>query len=225
MIEARYVASLDRAVLVDPDAKPWRAFKARRMALKGTPLDLQPTAAIRASWAGKKIGATSRVDVKVLHDARVLAFHLEWRDSRENREFDGNTTFVDAVAILLPSTADAPFASMGAPGKAVNAWYWRADDKQGRGRHLVAEGFGTTRTIDSELVQGHGFWKDGRWCAVIARPLRVQTNEPVAQLAPGATTRFGVAVWEGNHGERAGIKSFSGEWQELRLEPTPAAGR
>jgi DMSO reductase family type II enzyme heme b subunit len=113
---------------------------------------------------------------------------------------------------------------MGAPGAAVNAWYWRADES-GTGRHLVAEGLGTTRTLDTDIVRGAGVWKGGRWRVVIARALRVATDAPVAQLEPGTTTGFGVAVWEGEHGERAGIKAFSGDWQDLKLDPMPTARR
>jgi hypothetical protein len=48
----------------------------------------------------------------------------------------------------------------------------------------------------------------------------------VAQLEPGAATGFGVAVWDGSGGERAGIKAFSGPlWQELQLDAMPTARR
>ena len=68
-------------------------------------------------------------------------------------------------------------------------------------------------------VRAHGVWKDGHWYLVLRRALRVATDEPVAQLEPGMRTGFGVAIWEGDHGERAGIKAFSGDWRELRLAP------
>ena len=121
-----------------------------------------------------------------------------------------------------PHEPEAPSVTMGAPGTPVNAWYWRADE-DGRGRHVVAEGLGTTRTVDLELVRGRGIWKEGRWQIVIARALQVSTQEPVAQLTPGETTGFGVAIWEGASSERAGLKSFSGDWRELRLAATPPA--
>jgi hypothetical protein len=61
---------------------------------------------------------------------------------------------------------------------------------------------------------------------VIARALRVDTQEPIAQLEPGAETGFGVAVWDGNQGERAGIKAFSGPlWLELQLDAVPETTR
>jgi hypothetical protein len=45
-----------------------------------------------------------------------------------------------------------------------------------------------------------------------------------AQVTPGSDTGFGVAVWEGSHKERAGIKAFSGDWKPLTIDPTPAGG-
>jgi len=114
-------------------------------------------------------------------------------------------------------------AIMGAVGMAVNAWYWRADEN-GRGRHVLAEGLGTTRTIDYELVRGNGVYRDKRWYVVITRALKVQSSENPVQLDPGQSTGFAVAVWEGGHSERAGIKSISGDdWIKLDLESAPEA--
>jgi DMSO reductase family type II enzyme heme b subunit len=224
MMEAHYAAGAGWKQLLDPDSRAWRAAGAESLRLIGTPVGLQPTAAIRAAWTGKSIGAVDRVTVAAVHDGEALAFRLEWDDATENRELADNTSFPDAAAVLLPSTADASVMTMGAPGAAVNAWYWRADES-GSGRHVSAEGLGTSRTLDVELVRGAGVWKDGRWRVVIARALRVATGDPVAQLTPGERTRIAVAVWEGGHGERAGIKAFSGDWQGLELEPLPTARR
>jgi DMSO reductase family type II enzyme heme b subunit len=190
----------------------------------GTPVGLQPTGAIRNTWISRKIGAVSAVGVAAVHDGSQLAFRLEWEDPVADRAVDDPTAFVDAAAVLLPAVVGAPSVTMGAPGLAVNAWYWRAD-ADGRGRHVVAEGLGTTRTVDVELVRGRGTWRDGRWRVVITRALRVATAEPVAQLRSGEVTGFAVAIWDGAHAERGGIKAFSGDWQELRLAAVPTARR
>ena len=92
------------------------------------------------------------------------------------REITDTTVFPDGCGILLPTVQYAPMAIMGAVGMAVNAWYWRADEN-GRGRHVVAEGLGTTRTIDYETVRGNGVYKDNRWHVVITRAMQVQSPE------------------------------------------------
>jgi DMSO reductase family type II enzyme heme b subunit len=223
-MQVPFVASPSLEELLQPDAPLWRGARAERVALMGTPVGLQPTAAVRVAWTNRKIGAVGEVDVAAVCDGQRLAFRLEWADPSENRELVETTAFPDAAAVLLPVAKGAPVVTMGAPGQAVNALYWRADEN-GAGRQVVAEGIGTSRTVDVDLVKGQGLWKEGRWRHVIARALRVETAEPVAQLAAGQTTGFAVAVWEGGNGERAGIKAFSGEWRELALAAAPTARR
>jgi complex iron-sulfur molybdoenzyme family reductase subunit gamma len=223
-MQARYVPRLDLEAVLQPDAALWQAAKPETVELKGTPLDMQPSGAIKASWAKKKIGAVQVVQVAAIHDGERIAFRVEWSDPIAHREITDDTPFPDGCGILFPTVQFAPMAVMGAVGMAVNAWYWRADEN-GRGRHLLAEGLGTTRLIDEELVRGNGVHENGRWHVVITRPLRVKIgSEKPAQLEPGQSTGFGVAVWEGGHGERAGLKAISGDdWIKLDLEPASEA--
>jgi DMSO reductase family type II enzyme heme b subunit len=223
-VHVPFVASAELPELLDPEGAAWRGARPERIALVGTPLGLQPTAAVRVAWTSRRIGAVERVETAALHDGRHLAFRLEWSDPSEDRDPRDAASFPDAAAVLLPAAPGAAVATMGAPGRAVNAWYWRAD-QDGAGRHVVAEGIGTTRPVDLDLVRARGVWEEGRWRVVIARALRVDTAEPVAQLRAGEKTGFAVAVWDGGSGERGGIKSYSGEWRELSLAAPPAARR
>lgn len=222
-MRASYSAGLEIGGLLDPGAPVWGRMRPEKVALSGTPLGLQPTASIRVAWSERKIGAVSSASVRAVHDGHTLAFALEWSDPDENRDLVDTTAFPDAAAILLPSVADAPMVTMGAPGAPVTAWYWRADEQTGRG--VVAEGIGTSRSSGGDQVAARGAWKGGRWRVVLARALRVETSEPVAQLEPGQTTQFGIAIWEGGRGERAGIKAFSVDWRTLTLDAVPTAGR
>jgi DMSO reductase family type II enzyme heme b subunit len=223
-MRARYVSETDLEALRDPESAGWKPREALPIALMGTPLGMQPSEAIRVAWSDRRIGAVDRVRVAAAHDGRELAFHLEWADPTENGAGHDNDQFPDAAAVLLPSAPGAPLITMGQSGQAVNAWYWRAD--QASARNIVAEGLGTSRSVDDERVRARGVWKEGHWRVVIARALRVEGPEPVAQLRPGESGGFGVAVWDGGSGERAGIKSFSGpQWIDLQLDGLPSAGR
>ena len=224
-MQAHYAVGFDIEAMLDAESPLWSAGSSQELPMIGTPAGLQPTAAIRNSYTGKKIGAIERVKVSAAHNGRELAFRLEWEDASENDSLDDTTDFPDGAAVVLPSVKDAPIITMGAPNQAVNAWYWRADEKAGLGRQVIAEGLGTSRTVDRELVRTRGIWKGGRWQVVIARALRVESSEPLAQLQPGEATGFGVAVWEGSAKERAGIKSFSGNWIELALDGVSTARR
>lgn len=220
-MKAHYIENLDIEAALDPKAKLWSGVGATALKLSGTPLGLQPTGAIRAAWAEKQIGLVDRVGVKAVHDGRNLAFHLDWKDPTEDRETPDNSSFPDAAAVFLPASAGAPVITMGAPGHPVNAWYWRANDS--RGHHVVAEGIGTTETIDYEAVRARGLWSRGRWHVVIARAMRIDSPRKVAQLEASISSGFSVAIWDGGNGERAGIKSYSGEWRELKLDAAPSA--
>ena len=223
-MQVRYVPRFEVDTVLQPDAALWQAGEIETVKLKGTPLDMQPTDLIKVSWAEKKIGAVEVVQVAAVHDGERIAFRVEWSDPTENREIGDTTAFPDGCGILFPTVQYAPMAVMGAVGMAVNAWYWRADEN-GLGRHVLAEGLGTTRTIDYELVRGNGVYKDKRWHVVITRAMKVQSSENPAQLEPGQSTGFGVAVWEGEpQGERAGLKAISGDdWIKLDIEAGASA--
>lgn len=219
-MQVRYVPRFEPDAILQPDAEVWRAQQAETVKMKGTPLDMQPTAAIKVAWAGKKIGIVEQVQVAAVHDGERIAFRLEWDDPTEDSVISDDTSFVDGCGILLPTVPYAPMAIMGAIGMAVNAWFWIADEN-GRGRHLMAEGLGTTRTIDYDQVRGYGVHRDGRWHVVITRAMQVESTDEPVQLEPGQSTGFGVAVWEGSRRERAGIKAVSGDdWIALEIEPT-----
>lgn len=220
-MQARYVPQIEVASL-EPDAALWSKAGAESVALLGTPVGLQPTAMIRTKFMNVKIGTVEEVSVRAVHDGRTLSFRLEWSDAEQNTDMTDPTTFSDGAAVLLPGKEGAPLMTMGVPTLPVNAWYWRADE-DGGGRQVVAEGVGTTRPAGHEQVLGHGVWREGRWQVVISRQLKVENPEPVVQLEAGQKTGFGVAVWEGGAGERAGIKAFSGDWRELVLEGMPTA--
>jgi DMSO reductase family type II enzyme heme b subunit len=209
--------------LLDPESGPWRAQAGESIQLMGTPVGLQPTEAIRVAWMGKTIGAIGSVRVAAIHNGDVLAFRLDWEDPDEDAEVLDNDTFPDAAAISLPAAEDAPMVLMGAAGKPVNVWYWRADEADSA-RHLTAEGLGTSRTLDVKTVKARGIWKEGRWQVVIAREMNVNTPG-AAQITPGSEIGFGVAIWEGSHKERAGIKAFSVDWKQLTIDPTNAGGK
>ena len=218
-MKVRHVPRFEVDTVLQPDAALWRAEKAETVKLKGTPLDMQPSGAIKTSWAGKKIGAVEAVQVAAIHDGERIAFRLEWSDPIENREIGDITDFPDGCGILFPTVPFAPMAVMGAVGMAVNAWYWRADEN-GRGRQLLAEGLGTTRIIDYELVRGKWRLRE----RALARGHHAgdegaELREAWLSSSPVKAGGFAVAVWEGGHGERAGLKAISGDdWIKLDIE-------
>ncbi len=225
-MRARYLRNVSLPALLDPGGAPWRELPAETLTLSPTPSALQPTAAVRAAFPDGRIGAITLAAVSALHNGRDIAFHLRWQDPSEDTGANGqdDTGFPDAAAILLPTLEDAPLMSMGAPGAPVTAWYWRADEP-GPGRQVSATGLGSTVTVDRQQVQCAARYRDGAWQVVIARSLDARGDTSLATLAPGKSTRFSLAVWEGSHGERAGIKAVAlgplAGWHALDLDPAP----
>ena len=201
--------------LLEPSAAAWSEVPPTIVALTGTPAAMQSTAAVRNSWKDRPIGAIRSVEVRALRTADALAFHLRWEDPAPNRDHGDNTVFPDAAAIALPLHADAPLITMGAPGMPLTAWFWRADSGS-QGFEVRAEGPGTTQ-ITGRSVQASAAWDGGVWQLVLARSLAGAGTADSIALAAGQTSRFGVAVWEGSHAERGGLKAFSGDWRELEL--------
>jgi hypothetical protein len=76
-MKVRYVPRLEIDAVLDPGAALWRGAEVETVKLKGTPLDMQPTSAIKVGWAGKKIGAVEVVQVSAVHDGER---RLEWKD-------------------------------------------------------------------------------------------------------------------------------------------------
>lgn len=206
---------LSLARLLDPADAAWQQADATRLPLQGTPAAMQPTAAVRNHWQKKTIGAVASVEVRALCTDDALAFHLRWADAAATFDHGDNSRFPDAAAIALPLHADALLQTMGAPEAPLTAWYWRADSRE-QGFQVLARGPGSTRIVDRAVRVGAG-WADGRWQVVIARRLGNGGTADTIDLAPGQELRFGVAVWEGSHGERGGLKAFSGDWRPLRL--------
>ncbi|HMV71548.1 MAG TPA: hypothetical protein PKC08_05160 [Pseudomonadales bacterium] len=209
--------------LLDPFGEAWSHVSTEALALSGTPSALQPTAAVRVAFPEGTIGAIRSTELAVAHNGSEIAFHLRWADASMNTIAEENDTlFPDGAALLFPVVPGAPLMSMGAPGKPVTAWYWRADEPD-RGRHVSAEGLGSTDTLDRKLVKVAGVHRDGHWHVVIARALAVANGPATVRLAPGQTTPFSLAIWEGGHRERAGIKAFAmgphDGWHELTLDP------
>lgn len=222
-MKAGFVPGIPLQGLLDAQALVWLEAAAQAIELTGTPSALQPTAAVRAEFPDGRIGAVKQVSVSALHNGSELAFRLAWQDAAADTGADGqdDVGFPDAAAILFPSRPNAPLMTMGAPGLPVNAWYWRADEN-GRGRQVTAEGLGTTQTVDREQVHARGAYGSGGWAVVIARALRAPSAGSVAQLEAGVAASFSVAVWEGSHGERAGIKAIAlgplSGWHELIVD-------
>jgi DMSO reductase family type II enzyme heme b subunit len=207
-----------RESLLDAAAPQWKGASVETVALKGTPLTLQPSAYIKAAWKDREIGKVKSVKVSALHNGEDVFFRLAWADPDDDERIADNDVFPDGAALLFPMNGDAPLQTMGSKTQPVNAWQWRADFGE-HGRNNVAEGLGTTRLSEASHVRCRASWDHGSWQLVITRPLAApgDPGESV-QLRPGSSQKVAIAIWEGANGERGGIKAFSQAWRQLDLD-------
>jgi DMSO reductase family type II enzyme heme b subunit len=137
---------------------------------------------------------------------RLWRIRVVWDCSEPVRELGEDVDrFVDAAAVLAPSVPDAPWMTMGAPGKAVEGALWRADREELLG--VRAEGLGTVeRSAAPQAWKVRAEWKAGRWS------LQLELED---WAALDARRRVAIAVWQGAQGDRGGLKSVSSGWIEV----------
>ncbi len=216
-MRANYVANADDKKILDPYAALWNSAQAETIAMEGTPAAMQPTAAIRASWSDKPIGAVNKVSVKAIHNGKSMAFRLEWDAPRQNDSHGDNTVFPDGAAISFPLKPGASAMGMGTPDLPIGVWKWQADAAE-EGKQIYAEGMGTSEVVDRGALKVKSEWKDGRWTVVILRDLQVIQDNAAVQFLTDQDAQFALAVWDGGSNERGGIKAFSGQqWLNLTL--------
>jgi DMSO reductase family type II enzyme heme b subunit len=203
--------------LLNPASQAWRQAPSTNVVLSPTPLEMQPTEYVRVSWTGRPYGKAPSVRVSTLHNGKALFFRLRWEDESVDGKIVDINQFVDAAAVLFPVVEDAPLLGMGTRGKPVNAWFWRADWE--RPKNVAAEGMGTTERRDDPALAASARHTRGRWDVILSRSLNGEGSPAgTVTLAPGDVGKVAFAIWQGGNQERAGIKAFSPDWQELRIE-------
>ena len=208
---------VDSKALLDPTASQWQAVPSEAAAMGPTPAENQNSRYAELRARERPYGKLGSLSVRSAHDGKDIAFLIEWADSTQNLDFlDGKSP--DGAGILFPLKGDAPLATMGSGNQPVNAWFWRADLGE-VAQNLTASGLGTVETVGDGPVAARAKWEGGTWRVVLARPLAAGGQaEHAVQLEAGKSVKVAFAVWDGDLGERGGLKSFSQTWLELELE-------
>jgi DMSO reductase family type II enzyme heme b subunit len=198
---------LANKTLLNPGARQWERAPRDHFPMRGTEARAQPSAYVRTVWAGRSIGAVRSLSVQAAHNRHNLFFRLEWADPTNDADYGDGVSFPDAAAVLFPMNGQAPLERMGTPAAGIQAWYWRANRPE-LGEALVFHGFATEEVQAAPPVFNAASWEDGRWALVIGAPL----------ASRGLSETVAFAVWEGSNQERAGLYSYSPEWEELSIE-------
>ena len=72
--------------------------------------------------------------IQSIQNGKSIAFRLQWKDDTPDFAHPGQRFYLDAAALQFASAGksmrDTPFFGMGASGKSVNIWHWKADATQ-----------------------------------------------------------------------------------------------
>lgn len=200
--------------LLDLDSTVWAGAESTAFVMHPTPLPMvQEVSPFLAISEGH--GAIKRLEVAALHNGNMLALRLKWASEKHDKVVDLNS-FVDGVGVLFPVARGANAVTMGAKGKPVNAWYWKADKKEPM--EIIAEGFSAVRRMKGNVgsdLKAVAEYRNGEWNVILRRSL-VSASELV-KLKTGGSSKIAFAVWSGGNAERSGRKSFSGDFVDLEI--------
>ncbi len=196
--------------LLSPDAPAWDEAEESAIALVPTPLERQPSAYVQAAWQDRARGEVSEVRVRAVANTDAVTLRLEWGAERPQRRIDDVNVFSDACAVLFPEDGqEADLDTMGSPEQPVLAWFWRAGSDEPFS--ITAKGLGTVERTGEHPLRCRSRWASGRWRVVLAQPF-------APPIQPAGTVPIAFAVWSGAVQERAGLKSYSGRFHELRFD-------
>lgn len=200
--------------LLDLDSAVWSGAENTAFEMFPTPLamvqEVSPFLAMSQDH-----GVIKRLEAAALHNGSMLAVRLKWVAQKHDKVVDLDS-FVDGVGVLFPVGRGAPAMTMGAKGKPVNAWYWKANAKEPM--EVVAEGFATVRRMkdkagsDLQAVAQH---RSGEWNVILRRSLTAGNG--LVKFQPGGSSKIAFSVWNGGNAERSGRKSFSGDFVDFEI--------
>lgn len=211
IIQAGFM-DVDTRDLLAPDATLWEDVQGISIPLVPTPLERQPSAYVQESWKEKPRGEIRGVNVRAVHTSSAVAIQLIWDQTAPVRSINDYNAYADGCAVLFPEDGrHADIETMGSPEAPVVGWYWRAGTADPF--EITARGIGTVERAKEHDVHVSVRWSDDHWEVVFARGL----DESRPRLRDAPDTPVGFAVWCGSVAERAGLKSHSPEFHQLRL--------
>ena len=210
--------AVDAETLLDPAAGFWNQAATRQFAMVPTPLKGNPGIKAISPFLERSTdhGSVKQLQVIGVHNGNEVALRLSWSNPK-NSEIADLDKFIDGVAVMFPLSAGANAITMGATGEPVNAWYWKANSGD-YAFDVIAEGYGSSerRPGTNTQLSCRAIHDGSSWHVVFRRPLDL--GNAYTQFGPGTPHKLAFGVWDGGNNERAGRKSFSGEFVLIEIE-------
>jgi len=178
----------------------------RTLDLVAAPTPMQPGGYVPVAYAGRSQPYTPSASIEIERAGDGWSIRLSWGCPDPVRDAAGDTDrFVDAAALSMPTVTDAPWITMGAPGKAVEGVLWRANES--RLRRFRAEGLGSVRRSEAPAAWTvEATWASETWALHFVLPGGTLLDEH---------SLLAFAIWRGAANDRGGLKSVSPGWIEL----------
>jgi DMSO reductase family type II enzyme heme b subunit len=161
--------------------------------------------------------------VRAVYNEGGIAFHLSWDDPTPSKP-DGRQTFADMIALQFAPRpgpgGERPYVLMGDASEPAYQLRWQSDKGT---LEVTTSGPAKVETLDGGQVSGRAAWANGRYQAVIRRPLAAKDARRAA-FRPGVFAPIAVAAWDGGAGE-TGTRMSLTSWYYLRLEEPQSAAR
>lgn len=178
----------------------------REIALIAAPVGMTPGGYVGIAYADQAAPRTPRATLRAEAAGDGWQVAVRWPCPQPVLALDHNPgRFVDGVALLVPAADDAQWLTMGAADAPVEGVLWQANRE--RPFRFRATGLGSVeRGPAPGDWRADARWADGEWTVRFTLP---------EWAALARSRRVGVAVWQGQAGERASLKSVSPGWIDL----------
>ena len=202
--------------LADGHASVWAKVEENEITLVPSPVALtESVSPYLAKSSGH--GSVQKISVRMLHNGTTFGIRIAWLDPDKDDVVNDLDQFPDGLAVMFPLRPGASAITMGSVDKPVNAWLWKADEREPF--DVFARGYATSerrQSTDSDLKVA-SYHEDGRWTVVFQRRLDA-LGESYYSIIPGAPSAVAFAVWEGSNNERSAQKSVSGEFMPFSVD-------
>ena len=137
------------------------------------------------------------------HPVNIWQWKAVWQSDIESGFETSAERWPNAVVDMYPHPDDPLYRAAEGLGN-LNAQRDRTTPIE----DLVAEGFGTLTTAETQEVLGRGEWRDNQWRVVFSRSLSPGESQ-LARFDTTTATPVAFAVWDGGAGDRNGQKSIA----------------
>ena len=175
----------------------------QELTLMAAPPAMQPGGYIATAYKERQSPSTPSATLDATQQDDQWTITVSWPCPTPVSDISNDTNlFTDAAAIMVPTTENTHWLTMGDPKNPMEAVLWRANkDKLTK---VDAKGFGSTvRSEVPENWTAKPKYENGYWTVVFTikgwSPLDTQK-------------RVALAIWRGSDQDRGGLKSVTSAW-------------